>query len=74
MIMITTEEKRKIAVKFIVYDNNYGGRYMCVTNWSGGYSAGVMEFNSEPEALIAAKDRTDEPVIHAYNEFGERIK
>lgn len=70
----THEEKRKVAVKYIVTDSKYGQtRYMCVTNWSGSYSAGVMEFDSEAAALEAAKERTDSPLLYGFNEFGERI-
>jgi len=74
---LTREDLRKIAVKFIVHAE---GWYMCSTNWSKSYSAGVIEYTSELEAITAAKARiNDEPGhhsldIYAFNQFGERIQ
>lgn len=67
-----TEEARKIPVKFIVYSE---GWFMCSSNWSKSYSAGVIEFDSEEEAVIAAKLRCKNNIqIYGFNEIGERIK
>lgn len=71
--LISHEEKRKIAVKFIVHHN---GQFMCVTNWSNSYSAGVCEFNSDQEAKEAGNARINSGSVQIYgfNEFGERIQ
>jgi hypothetical protein len=74
---LSHEEKRKIPVKFIVTANfNEQTHYMCKTNWSLGYSAGVEEFDNENEALAHARNRTENGnySIQSYNEFGERIQ
>lgn len=69
---MNTETQRTIPVKFIVYSDGY---YMCATNWSKSYSAGVLEFNSEIEAISAANARTKDNInIYAFNQVGERIQ
>lgn len=69
---LTHEQKRNIAVKFIVYSD---GWFMCATNWSKSYSAGVREFATEADALAAGKERTKDNIcIYGFNEFGERIQ
>lgn len=70
--ILTHEEKRNIAVKFIVYSD---GWFMCSTNWSKSYSAGVTEFTTEAAALAAGKEKTKDSIsIYGFNEFGERIQ
>lgn len=72
--MIYRIENRNIIKHFIVTDifsNEI--RYMCRTNWSGSYSAGVMEFDTKEAALAASSGRTDSPVLYGFNQFGERV-
>lgn len=65
------ESARKVAVKFIVNSDNC---FMCKTNWSKTYSAGVEEFTSLDAANDAAKLRTKTPYkVYQFNSIGERI-
>lgn len=69
---LSYEERRNIPVKFIIHSD---GWFMCATNWSKSYSAGVSEFNNEEDAKLAANARTKDMIdIYQFNEFGERIK
>lgn len=65
------EEQRKIPVKYVVFSD---GWYLCGTNWSKSYSAGVMEFSTSEAANEERRRRTaDRCVLHGFNSRGERI-